>query len=113
MRGAFVHAVEHGFDQSGERLVAGRTTEAALLFKIIRCETTLLAPNPRNTGRLGIQRSLQEQIRQRETARISDALSLGAFFAQIDFVNLIIDDLSEMNRGGLGAEIAFERIGHW
>jgi len=107
MRGAFVHAVEHGFDQSGERLIAGRATETPLLLEIIRRETTLLATNPRNARRLRIQRRLQQQIRQRKSARISDALGLSAFFTQIDFVNLVIDDLSEMNRGRLGAEIAF------
>jgi hypothetical protein len=28
-------------------------------------------------------------------------------------VDLVIDDLREMNRGGLGAEIAFERVRHF
>ena len=113
MRGAFVHAVQHRFDQRGERLVAGRATEAALFLKIVRRESALFASNSCDSGRLRIQRCFQQQIRQRKTAGIGHAFRLGALFAQIDFVNLVIDDLSKMNRGGLGAEIAFERIGHW
>ena len=53
-----------------------------------------------------------QSLDKRFTARVGNALGLRASFTKIDLMYLAVDDLSEMNRCRLGAEIAFEGIGH-
>src|SRR5215216_3812233 len=111
MRYALVHVIEHRFDNSLERLVTGGASEPAVFLKIVLSEPTLLAPHVR-ARRFRVQRGFQEEIGERKAARVSHSFCLRALFTKVYFMNLVLHDLGEMNRGWFRAEIAFERVGH-
>ncbi|HTJ78865.1 MAG TPA: hypothetical protein VL357_07685 [Rariglobus sp.] len=111
VRGALVHIVKHRLDEGRKCFVALGASEAPVLLEVILRETALLATRIRCRV-LGIERRLEQKIRERKTAGIGDPLGLGARFAQIDLMHLIIHDLREVHGRLVTAEITFKRTGH-
>src|ERR1017187_8904175 len=105
-----VHPVEHRVEEALEGAVAGRAPEPAELLEVVRRESALLAPYA--PGRVRVERRLQEEVGERKTAWIRHSLGLGAFLAQVHLVHLVVQDLGEVHRGGLRADVALERVGH-
>src|ERR1035437_1200156 len=111
VRRALVHRVQHGLDDRAEDVITRRAAKAAVLLEVVLGEPALLAAHP-GRRRLGVERGLEQQVGEREAARVGHALGLRAFLAQVHLVHLVVHDLREVHGGGLGAKVAFERIGH-
>jgi hypothetical protein len=119
VRGAFVHAVEHGDDHVLEGFVTVRAAEAACFLKIGLGETTSFATEAR--GCFGFQGGrgfvaggfwANKVEREVETAGCADAFLLRASLAEIQLMHFVIKDLSKMHGCGFSADDTFELIGH-
>jgi hypothetical protein len=119
VRGAFVHAVEHGDDHVLEGFVTVRAAEAACFLEIGLGETAFFATKPRGwfgfQGGRGFVASdfFDNQVeREIETAGCADALLLRARLAKVQLMHFVVKDLSEVYGGGFSAVDTFELIGH-
>src|SRR4051794_16344550 len=98
-----VHVIEHRLDDGSERVVADRATEASMFLEIILGETAILASDRITRCTLGVQRGFKQQVSERKTTRVRHSLGLRARLTQVHLVHLVVDDLSQVNGGGLGA----------
>jgi hypothetical protein len=71
--------------------------EAAKLLEVHWREAALLAAHAAGRS-LGVERGLEKKVREGESARVRDALLLGALLAQVDLVHLVVQYLGKVHR---------------
>ena len=101
-----LHLEEKASEGVAERLPAGRAAEASALAEIDIREATLRASErwDRGSGREGVGQLKDGWIRR--------PTLLGAGLTKMHLRDIAMDDLGEVDRGGLLAERTLDRLGH-
>ena len=107
-----MHAFERFIQYGIEAFIAGGTAETAVLAEVSISEATGRTGDlPIRTGVDRIQCS-REHIRERETLWVGHALGLGTFLAEVDLVNLVVDDLGQVDSGLIVTGVALDVLRH-
>ena len=101
-----LHLEEQAAQRVAESLPAIRAAEPAALAEIDVREATLRA------GERGGRGGGRQGVGQLEDGRIGCPTLLGTGFAEMYLRNLTVDDLGEVDRGGLLTERTLNRLGH-
>ena len=101
-----LHLEEQAAQCVAESLPAIRAAEATALAEIDVREAALRAGERRGRG------SGRQGVGQLEDGRIGRPALLGAGFAEMHLRDIAMDDLGEVDRGGLLAERTLDRLGH-
>ena len=109
---ARVHAFERFIQYGIEAFIAGGTAETAVLAEVsIREAAGRTGDLPIRTGVDRIKCS-REHVGEGEALWVGHALGLGTFLAEVDLVNLVVDDLGQVDSGLVVTGVALDVLRH-
>ena len=110
VRDALVHICQDRLQKGHKLIVAGRTSQATQAFEVLLGESAVLTDDSHGLRCFGRLSAFDQKIRQRKAVRVGNSLSRGTGLTQIKFMDLVIYNLSQMNRRRFVAKITFEGV---